>query len=135
MDNSLFEYITQHMTKTTYTIDDFLYHLPGTPEEKESAYNVLIQYYEAIVEHLNASEKMNYASRTLYDIREEERKKNKQLPGFDSIRPSYTNKSVYGPCPCGGTNMYDPLVILTSMPAQYKLVCNKCWKITYVIVN
>lgn len=88
MNKPLFDYITEHMVKTTYAINNLLSSLPGTVEEKESAYNVLIQYYEAIVEHLNASEKMNYASRTLYDIQEEERKKNKQLPGFDSIRPT-----------------------------------------------
>ena len=135
MNKPLFDYITEHMVKTTDDINNLLYHLPGTPEEKETAFVILTQYYEAIVEHLRAAESMNFASRTLYDMQEEERKENKQLPGFDSIRPTYTNKSISGLCPCGGTNMYDPLFTLTSMPAQYKLVCNKCGKITYVIVN
>lgn len=135
MNKPLFDYITEHMVETTHVIDNLLFHLPGTPEEKEPAFVILAQYYEAIVEHLNAAESMNFASGTLYDMQEEERKKNKQLPGFDSIRPTYTSKSPYGPCPCGGTNMYDPLIIFTSMPPQYELVCNKCGKTTYVTVD
>ena len=135
MNKPLLDYITGHMVKTTHIIDNILFHFPGTLEEKESAFVILTQYYEAIIEYLKAAESMNFASQTLHDMREEEKEKNKQLPGFDSIRPTYTNKSISDLCPCGGTNMYDPLFTLTSMPAQYKLVCNKCGKITYVIVN
>lgn len=134
MNKPLFDSITEHMVKTTYTINNLLSCLPGTPEEKESAFVILTQYYEAIVEHLKAAESMNFASRTLYDMQEEERKENKQLPGFDSIRPTYPNK-VYGPCPCGGTNMCDPRFVLTGMPPKYELVCNKCGKITYDTVG
>ena len=135
MNKPLLDYITGHMVKTTHIIDNLLFHFPGTLEEKESAFFVLTQYYEAIIEYLKAAESMNFASQTLHDMREEEKEKNKQLPGFDSIRPTYTNKTAYGPCPCGGTNMYDPLIIFTSMPPQYKLVCNKCGKTTYVTVG
>lgn len=88
---SLFEYLMKHMTNTTKTIEDFQYGMPGTPEEKQMAYSAVIQYYEAIVQHLNGAEAMNVAACTLYDMREEEKtKKNnpsRPLPGFDSIRP------------------------------------------------
>lgn len=135
MDKALFDYITAHMTKTTHVIDNLLFHFPGTLEDKESAFLILTEYYEAVVEHLKAAESINFACRTLHDMQKEEREKNRQLPGFDSIRPTHSNKSPYGPCPCGGTNMYDPLVIFTSMPPQYQLVCNKCGKTTYVTVD
>lgn len=135
MNKPLLDYVTEHMVKTTHTINDLLSHLPGTPEEKETAFVILTQYYEAVVEHLNAAESLNFASGTLYKYKEEERKKDKQLPGFDSIRPTHTNKSEYGPCPCGGTNMYDPLFIITSIPAKYELVCTKCGKTTYAVVD
>ena len=134
MNKYLLDYVTEHMVKTTYAINNLLSSLPGTSEEKEAAFVILTQYYEAVVEHLNAAESMNFAYRTLYDMHKEEREKNRQLPGFDSIRPTYTKKSEYGPCPCGGTNMYDPLYIVASIPAKYELVCNKCGKTTYVTV-
>lgn len=135
MNKSLLDYTTEHMVKTTYAINDLLSHFSGTPEENEYAFTVLTQYHQAIIDHLNAAESMNFAFRTLCDMQKEEKEKNKRLPGFDSIRPTYTNKSAYGPCPCGGTKMYDPLFVHTNMPAKYELVCNKCGKTTYAIVD
>lgn len=135
MNKSLLDYTTEHMVKTTYAINDLLSHFSGTPEENEYAFAVLTQYHQAIVDHLNAAENMNFAFRTLCDMQKEEKEKNKRLPGFDSIRPTYTNKLIYGPCPCGSTNMYDPLFVFNSMPAKYELVCNKCGKTTYATVG
>lgn len=127
---SLFEYLMKHITNTTKTINDFLDDMPGTPEEKQMAYSVIIQYYEAIVQHLNGAEAMNVAACTLYDMWEEEKtKKNntsRPLAGFDSIRPGQKRDDICSAC--GGKMIREDgeVYATATYSPKYKYVCSAC---------
>ena len=131
---TLAQYIHAHMSKTTDSINTFIHKMPGTPEEQSLAYSALTQYYEALIENLRSAETMTFATQTLLDIYKEEEKKEKkekdkarELPGFDSIRPGQNTVPRRIDCViCGGEMVIDPTITYTSIPPQYKYICNKC---------
>lgn len=71
---NLSECVHKHMSLISKEVNNLINIMPGTPTEKEIAYYILIQYYEAMVEYLNTQERMNFVAKTFCEMVEKEKK-------------------------------------------------------------
>lgn len=71
--NSPAEYAYRHMTEVSTMINKLQDNMPGSPEQKENICDILNDFYEMVKTQMETAQKMNYLTKRLYDLHEEEK--------------------------------------------------------------